>query len=101
MRQGSFLRKLVVVVACVLGAACLAEAAAAHTVRFGGTLTVRFQGETNVFRGRVTSTNPACESGRRVSVFRVVAGPDQRVASDRTDSTGRWSLVHNARADDY
>jgi cysteine-rich repeat protein len=101
MRQGSFLRKLVVIVACGLAAACLAEVASAHTVRFGGALTVRFQGEINVFKGRVTSANPACESGRRVSVFRVVAGPDRRVASDRTDSTGRWSVVHNARADDY
>src|SRR5688572_22863371 len=101
MRQGSILRNLLVVLACGLAAAFLAEAASAHTVRFGGQLTVRFIGETNVFKGRVTSSKAACESGRRVNVFRVVSGPDVRVASDRTDSVGRWQLVYNAPADDY
>ena len=101
MRQGSILRNLVVVLACGLAAAFLAEAASAHTVRFGGTLTVRFINETNVFKGRANSTNPACEPGRRVSLMRVRSGPDERVASDRTDSVGRWSLVYNARAGNY
>src|SRR5919106_5819007 len=101
MRQGSFLRKLVVIVACGLAAACLAEAASAHTVRFGGTLTARFISETNVFKGRLTSSNERCETGRRVAVFRVRSGSDLRVASDRTDSLGRWQLVYNARAGDY
>lgn len=101
MRQGSILRSLLVVLACGLAAAFLAEAASAHTVRFGGTLTVRFLGETNVFKGRANSTKPACEPGRQVSVMRVRSGPDERVASDRTDSVGRWSVVHNARAGQY
>lgn len=101
MRQGSILRNLLVVLACGLAAAFVAEAASAHTVRFGGTLTARFQGETNVFKGRAASANPACEPGRRVTVKRVRPGSDERVASDRTDSVGRWSLVHNARAGQY
>jgi cysteine-rich repeat protein len=101
MRQGSFLRKFSVVVACGLAAGCLTEAAAAHTVRFGGTLTVRFNGETNVFKGRATSTNPRCEPGRRVFVMRARSGPDLRVASDRTDSLGKWRVVFNARAGRY
>jgi cysteine-rich repeat protein len=101
MRQGSFLRKLSVVVACGMAAGCLAQAASAHTVRFGGTLTVRYNGETNVFKGRATSTNPACEPGRRVLVMRARSGPDLLVASDRTDSLGKWSVVFNARAGRY
>jgi cysteine-rich repeat protein len=92
---------LLVVLACGLAAAFTAEAASAHTVRFGGQLTVRFIGETNVFKGRVRSSTEACESGRRVNVFRVTPGPDVRVASDRTDSAGRWQVVYNAPADDY
>ena len=101
MRQGSILRKLVVIVACGLAAACLAEAASAHNVRFGGTLTAQFIDGTNVFKGRLTSSNARCESGRRVAVFRERSGADLRVASDRTDSLGRWNLVYNARAGDY
>jgi cysteine-rich repeat protein len=100
MRQGSW-RKLSVFVACGLAVGCLAQAASAHTVRFGGTLTVRYISETNVFKGRANSTNPACEPGRRVLVMRARSGPDERVASDRTDSVGRWSVVYNARAGRY
>jgi cysteine-rich repeat protein len=101
MRQGSFLRKLSVVLACGLAAGCLVQAASAHTVRFGGTLTVRFNSATNVFKGRTTSTNPACEPNRRVFVMRARPGPDLRVASDRTDSLGKWQVVFNARAGRY
>ena len=92
---------LLVVLACGLAAAFTAEAASAHTIRFGGQLTVRFIEETNVFKGRLTSSRSACESGRRVNVFRVTPGPDVRVASDRTDSVGRWQVVYNAPTDDY
>ena len=101
MRQGSFLRKLVVIVACGLAVGVFTDVAAAHTVRFGGTLTAQFISETNVFKGRLTSSNERCESGRRVAVFRDRSGSDLRVASDRTDSLGRWNLVYNARAGDY
>jgi cysteine-rich repeat protein len=92
---------LSIVLACGLAVAFTAEAASAHTVRFGGQLTVRFIGEINVFKGRVTSSKAACESGRRVSVFRVASGPDVRVRSDRTDGVGRWQVVYNAPTDDY
>src|SRR5918992_1272044 len=101
MRQGSILRKLGVLLAVGLAAGVITDVAAAHNVRFGGSLTARFISETNVFKGRVTSTNDACEPGRRVAVFRVRSGPDLRVASDLTDSLGRWRLVYNARAGDY
>jgi cysteine-rich repeat protein len=77
------------------------DVAVAHNVRFGGTLTAQFIEGTNVFKGRLTSSNERCESGRRVAVFRVRSGADLRVASDRTNSLGRWNLVHNARAGDY
>jgi cysteine-rich repeat protein len=101
MRQGSFLRKAGVFLAVGLAAGALTEAASAHFVRFGGSLTVVFQPETNVFKGRVSSAKARCEPGRTVVVFRVVAGPDRAVASDRTDSEGRWRLVYNPRSDDY
>jgi cysteine-rich repeat protein len=100
-RKGSVLRKVGVLLVVGLVAGALADAAMAHSVRFGGSLTVVFQPETNVFKGRVSSSNDRCERGRRVVVFRVVSGPDQAVASDRTDSEGRWRLVYNPRSDDY
>jgi cysteine-rich repeat protein len=101
MRAGSVPRMLLVVLACGAAAAFTAEAASAHTVRFGSQLTAGFIGETNVFKGRVRSSKGACERDRRVNVFRVTPGPDLRVASDRTDSLGRWQVVYNAPADDY
>jgi cysteine-rich repeat protein len=64
-------------------------------------LTAQFIDGTNVFKGRLTSSNERCESGRRVVVFRVRSGADLRADSDRTDSLGRWNLVYNARAGDY
>jgi cysteine-rich repeat protein len=100
-RKGSFLRKVGVLLVVGLVAGVLADAAMAHSVRFGGSLTAVFQPENNVFKGRVFSSNDRCERGRTVAVFRVVAGPDKKVASDRTDSDGRWRLVYNPRSDDY
>ena len=100
-REGSILRKIGVLLAVVLAAATVTEVASAHVVRFGGSLSARFLPATNVFKGRVTSSNERCEAGRRVAVFRVRSGPDQRVGLDRADSVGRWRLVHNARAGRY
>ena len=95
------LRRIGVLLVVVLAVASVAEVASAHRVRFGGSLTVNFQSATNVFKGRVSSSRDACERGRTVSVYRVVEGPDQRVAWDRTDSAGRWSVVHVAQAGTY
>jgi cysteine-rich repeat protein len=100
-KEGSMLRKIGVLLAVVLAAGSLAEVASAHLVRFGGSLTVNYQSTTNVFKGRVSSSNARCESGRTVIVFRVVDGPDQRVASARTDSDGRWRVVYNPQSGDY
>lgn len=95
------LRKVGVLLVVGLAAAGFTEVASAHVVSFGGSLSVVFQPETNVFKGRVASSNDRCEPGRTVVVFRVVAGPDEAVASDRTDSTGRWRVTYNPRSDDY
>lgn len=95
------LRKIGVLLALVLAAGSLTQVASAHFVRFGGSLTVSFQPTNNVFKGRVSSSRDACERGRTVGVFRIVDGPDQRVASDRTDSDGRWRVVYNPQSGDY
>jgi cysteine-rich repeat protein len=100
-KPGSIIRRVGVLLVVGLAAAAFTEAASAHLVRFGGSLTVVFQPENNVFKGRVSSSKARCEPGRTVVVFRVVAGPDQAVASDRTDSTGRWRVAYNPRSDDY
>ena len=100
-QQGSFLRKVGVFVAVGLVTGSLTSVSSAHLVRFGGSLTVTFQPVSNVFKGRVSSSKPRCETGRTVAVFRVRSGPDERVAMDRTDSEGRWKLTYNPRAGNY
>src|SRR5918992_1155699 len=100
-QQGSFLRKVGVFVAVGLVTGSLTSVSSAHLVRFGGFVTVTFQPVSNVFKGRVSSSKPRCETGRTVAVFRVRSGPDERVAMDRTDSEGRWKLTYNPRAGNY
>ena len=100
-KQGSLLRKVGILLVVGLAAASFTEVASAHLVRFGGSLTVVFQPETNVFKGRVSSSNDRCEPRRTVVLFRVVGGPDEAVAWDRTDSAGRWRLTYNPQSDDY
>jgi cysteine-rich repeat protein len=100
-KQGSVFRKLGILVVVGLAVGSLAEFATAHFVRYGGSLTVTFRSADNVFKGRVSSPRDACERGRTVVVFRVAAGPDQKIGSARTDSVGRWRLTYNAPAGDY
>jgi hypothetical protein len=45
------------------------------------------------FGGRVSSTNHACEQGRKVVLFRVIVnGPDQVMGRDTSDGEGRWGI---------
>lgn len=51
----------------------------------------------DAFLGEITSRNPACEGGRKATVFRQRRGRDARIGSDRTSSTGQW-IIEKRRA---
>jgi hypothetical protein len=48
------------------------------------------------FDGTVSSKKAFCERNRKVTVRRVVAGPDPSYGSDRTDVAGSWRVDASA-----
>ena len=74
----------------------MAVVAAAHTARYGSTVTIRFQpGHREVsdtFSGRVVSVKDRCERHRTVNVRRRLDGPDALVGTDLTDADGDWEV---------
>jgi hypothetical protein len=45
------------------------------------------------FKGRVTSPASDCVVGRKVKVYRVTAGNDQKVNKTFASESGKWSLI--------
>ena len=43
-------------------------------------------------QGRVSSPKQACKAHSTVQLWRKVGGPDDKIASDETDSDGRWRI---------
>jgi hypothetical protein len=58
---------------------------------FDSEVSIRYNDNRGVFKGRVDSTSE-CEGDRRVVLFRVRPGEDKRVGSDTTSARGRWRI---------
>jgi hypothetical protein len=72
-------------------AAWLPAASATRTVKIPSQISIH-ERELH-FHGRVTSTNSACESNRRVTLFRRFEnGTHQSLGSTTTDQGGHWRL---------
>jgi hypothetical protein len=76
--------------------ACAALAAAVAAIPAFATNTVRIDSRVTIserppnFHGHVRSDNDACESKRRVKLFRERRGPDKLLGRDRSNDAGRW-----------
>jgi hypothetical protein len=58
----------------------------------GGTVTMRFNHDTEVFHGKVQSPNAECRIGRVVKLFKVTAGGRELQGKIRTGDAGTWKL---------
>ncbi len=80
----------------ISGTAAVAMIAAlgmASTATAGGgtktTVTINANGDP---RGKVKSTKASCVEGRKVKVYRVKPGADDKIGDDNADSDGAWSI---------
>ncbi len=78
----------------IAGTAAVAIAAAlgmAGTAFAGSntTVTINPNGDPH---GKVKSSNASCVEGRKVKVYRVKPGPDDKIGDDLADSDGDWSI---------
>ena len=88
MKRGS----LIAVVLAVAALALAASAVATRTVHIASEVSIKSRPGLR-FVGRVSSPNGACKEGRRVVLFRVIAGgPDQALGHDVTAANGNWSI---------
>jgi hypothetical protein len=85
-------RRLALIVGAALAAATVAEmpALATNVVKIDSKVTIstRFP----AFHGQVKSDNHACETGRKVKLFKRRHGPDRLLGHDRTNNNGRWKV---------
>ena len=58
----------------------------------GGTVTIRFNHDTEVFHGKVMSPNMECRIGRAVKLYKVTADGRQLQGKIRTSDTGHWKI---------
>jgi hypothetical protein len=78
----------------VLGAVGLlvaGPATAAKVVKVKSTVTIS-SGEGTEFKGKVSSGNKKCRSGRKVQLFKDLGSRDQLVGSAKTDASGMWEI---------
>jgi hypothetical protein len=66
----------------------LTAADATRTVKIASRITIKGDGLT--FSGRVKSPNTACESGRKVTLYRK---PSMALGSTTTNSSGKWKIT--------
>jgi hypothetical protein len=89
-RRRSRADALVLVAGALVLAVCL-PAAATRTVKIPSQISIH-ERELR-FHGRVTSTRSACETDRRVTLYRRFSdGSHQALASTKTDASGRWRI---------
>jgi hypothetical protein len=53
------------------------------------------------FNGKVQSSKAACTKDRKVKLYRVKAGPDKLLGTDRTDDKGKWLIPAKLKSGDY
>ena len=58
----------------------------------GGTVTIRFNHDTEVFHGKVESPNMECRIGRAVKLYKVTADGRQLQGKIRTSDSGSWKI---------
>jgi uncharacterized delta-60 repeat protein len=54
--------------------------------------TLTFSRSHGKFKGRISADAPACEQDQKVEILQKVKGPDKKVGSARTGSSGKYSL---------
>ncbi len=81
-------RKALVAVATVIMSLGIMQAAWA----VGGTVTIRFNHDTEVFHGKVESPNMECRVGRAVKLYKVTADGRQLQGKVRTSDSGSWKI---------
>jgi hypothetical protein len=84
----------IVFAAAIAALAACAGIAWAHHFIANSHVTIEYVGH---FDGKVSSKQGSCERNRKVTVRRVVSGPDPSYGSDLTDRFGNWTV--NASAD--
>lgn len=81
-------RRVMVVLAAAIMSLAIAQAAWA----VGGTVTIKYNTDTEAFHGKVQSPNSECRVGRVVKVFKVTADGRQLQGKMRTSDSGTWKV---------
>ncbi len=76
-------------------AVCLGAADATRTVTLASHITIRSNPNNLTFSGRVSSSNEACDAGRKVTLYRKTA---ELLGSTTTSSGGRWKITASGSA---
>ena len=53
------------------------------------------------FNGTVQSSKAACKKNRTVKLYRVTAGPDKLLGSDKTNKKGKWLIPSKLKSGNY
>jgi hypothetical protein len=53
------------------------------------------------FNGTVKSSKTACKKNRTVKLYRVQAGPDKFLGTDKTNKKGKWLIPAKLKSGDY
>jgi hypothetical protein len=80
-------RVLVVMAATIISLAMMQAASAV-----GGTVTIRFNHDTENFHGKVGSSESECRIGRVVKVFEITADGRELQGKTRTSDAGVWKI---------
>jgi hypothetical protein len=85
-------RRLMALACVALGATALVAvpALATQTVKIDSKVTI--SSHAPAFHGRVKSDNHACETQRRVKLFKQRHGPDKLLGKDKTNHHGQWEI---------
>jgi hypothetical protein len=86
-------RAALIVCAVLTAAAAAVPAFATNVVKIDSKVTI--SAHAPAFHGRVTSDNHACETGRKVKLFKRRHGPDHLLGHDETNHKGRWQVGVN------
>jgi hypothetical protein len=86
-------RAALIVCAALATAFAAVPALATNVVKIDSKVTI--SAHAPAFHGRVKSDNHACETGRKVKLFKRRHGPDHLLGHDETNHKGRWQVGVN------
>jgi hypothetical protein len=86
-------RAALMVCAALATAVAAVPALATNVVKIDSKVTI--SAHAPAFHGRVKSDNHACETGRKVKLFKRRHGPDHLLGHDETNHRGRWQVGMN------